>query len=91
MFLYLVECLDSCSTLKFEVEQRLVAIVNVLHKLFVLNLQLVKVNELEVVAHLVFVLDLGLGLEDLALEGVVFALQLVNELVLLLELVVNVL
>lgn len=50
-----------------------------------------EVNELEVLAHLVLVLDLGLLLHDRGFQGHILGLQLVNQLLLLAELVEHVL
>lgn len=91
LLLQLVEGLLRGGGLQLQLDQGLVALVDVLHELLVLDLQLMEVNELQVVAHLVLVLDLGLRLQDLALEGHVLALQLVDQLFLLLQLVEHVL
>lgn len=69
----------------------MVAVIDVLHVLLVLNLQLMEVNELELFAHFVLVLDLGFLLHDSRLETHVFGLEFVNKLFFLLEFVVHVL
>jgi hypothetical protein len=86
-----VQSLHRGARLQLQLEESLVAVINVLNELFVFNLQLMEVNELKIVTHLVFVLNLGLSLEDLALERVVFALEFVDELLFLLEFIKHVL
>ena len=86
-----VQRLHSGARLKLQLKQRLVAVVDVLNELFVFNLKLMEVNELKIVTHLVFVLNLGLGFKNLALERVVFALEFVDQLLLLLEFIKHVL
>jgi len=65
-FLQLVQRLDGSARLQLELDQLLVFFIDVLNKLFVLNLELVEVNKFQIVAHLHLVLDVGLCLQDLA-------------------------
>ena len=64
--LQLVQGLNGGAGLKLELYQLLVLFINVLNKLFVFNLQLMEIDKLEVVAHLILVLDVSLGLQNLA-------------------------
>lgn len=77
-----VECLHGLARVQLEGEELLIALVDVLHVLLVLYLQLMEVDELEVVAHLLLVLDLRLGLGDLRLKRGVLQGQLPDERVL---------
>ena len=58
LLLEAIESLHSLSRVKLECKQLLVSFVDVLDVFLVLDLELVEVDELEVVAHLLLVLDL---------------------------------
>ena len=88
LLLEAIECLHSLSRVKLECKQLLVSFVDVLDVFLVLDLELVEVDELEVVAHLLLVLDLILGLHDLRLQRLVLQRQLLNQRILRLLLVV---
>ena len=91
LLLEAIECLHSLSRVELECKQLLVSFVDVLDVFLVLDLELVEVDELEVVAHLLLVLDLILGLHDLRLQRLVLQRQLLNQRILRLLLVVKVL
>ena len=74
-----VECLHGLPRVQLKRQQLLIAFINVLHMLLVLNLQLMEVDKLQVITHLLFVLDLRLGLGDLRLQGRVLEGKLPDE------------
>lgn len=88
LLLEAIESLHSLSRVELECKQLLVSFVDVLDVFLVLDLELVEVDELEVVAHLLLVLDLILGLHDLRLQRLVLQRQLLNQRILRLLLVV---
>mmetsp|Transcript_4736 Transcript_4736/g.7063 ORF Transcript_4736/g.7063 Transcript_4736/m.7063 type:complete len:235 (-) Transcript_4736:25-729(-) len=73
-----------------ELEQLLVALLDLGHVLLVLNLQLVEVDVVQHVAHLLLLAELAVYLVDLALESGVLELQLLNQGVPLAQLVLHV-
>jgi hypothetical protein len=88
LLLEAIESLHSLSRVELECKQLLVSFVDVFDVFLVLDLELVEVDELEVVAHLLLVLDLILGLHDLRLQRLVLQRQLLNQRILRLLLVV---
>jgi len=91
LLLKAVQSLHCLSGVKLQRKQLLVALFDILHMLLVLNLQLMEIDELQVVTHLLLVSDLGLSLKNLLLERYILELQLVDKCLLCLELVVHVL
>lgn len=83
--------MDNFATVKLELEEFLVTIINILNVLLVFDLKLMEVDKLQIFTHLVFVLDLALGLQDLNLVRDVLGLQLVDLCLFLFQLVKHVL
>lgn len=83
--------MNGLTRVQFEGKKLLVSLLNVLNVFLVLNLELMEINKLQVVTHLFFVSDLGLGFQDLLLKGHVLQLEFVNECLFGLELIIHIL
>lgn len=87
----MVQLLHNLAGVQLQLKKLFVAVIDVLDVLFVFNLQLVEVNELQVLSHLVLVLYLALRLQNLHLVRHIFRLKLVDLSLFLLEFVEHVL
>lgn len=85
-----VQGLHGFARVQFQGQQLLISLIDVLHMFLVFNLELVEVDELEVVSHLLLVLDLRLSLRDLRLQRRILKGQLADQSVLSTLLVLHV-
>ena len=74
-----VECLHGLARVQLQREQLLISLIDVLNVLLILDLELMEIDELQVVSHFFFVLDLGLSFGDLCLERGVLEGKLANQ------------
>ena len=86
----IVEGEDDLCLARLQIDNFLVSLFDFLYVLLVLNLELMEINELQVITHVLFRLDLVFLLANSVLEGHVFELQLVDKGVLRLEFVLHV-
>jgi len=67
-FLQTIQSLNSFSGVQFQSKKFFISFINILDMLFVFNLKLMEINELKLITHLFFMLDLGVSLEDLSFK-----------------------